>query len=92
MFIETKENNAYEVIVIGGGPSGCAAATAAARGGGRTLLLEATYALGGMGTNGLVTCFAPFGDGEKQISCGIAKEVGLRADCCGRREDLVFQW
>lgn len=76
MFSAIK-NNKYQVIVIGGGPSGCAAAIAAARGGAKTLLLEATYALGGMGTNGLVTCFAPFGDGEKQISCGIAKEVSF---------------
>ena len=37
---------------MGGGPSGCAAATAAAREGAKTLLMEGTGALGGMGTSG----------------------------------------
>ncbi len=74
------QNNEYDVIVVGGGPSGCAAAAASARCGVRTLLIEATYTLGGMGTSGLVTCFAPFGDGEKQISCGIAKEVSYQSN------------
>ena len=39
----------WDVIVVGGGPSGCAAATAAAREGAKTLLIEGTGALGGMG-------------------------------------------
>ena len=43
----------YDVVVIGGGTSGCAAAMAAAREGARTLLIEATNVLGGMGTSGL---------------------------------------
>jgi flavin-dependent dehydrogenase len=42
----------YDVVVAGGGPAGCAAATAAAQEGTRVLLLEATGALGGMGTMG----------------------------------------
>ncbi len=65
----------YEVVVAGGGPAGCAAAAAAARHGARTLLLEAESVLGGMQTSALVSCFAPFGDGERAISCGIADEV-----------------
>jgi len=73
--LDIKRNGEYDIIVAGGGPSGCAAAAAAARRGARVLLIEASYALGGMGTGGLVTCFAPFGDGEKQIYCGIAQEV-----------------
>lgn len=80
MWCNIKQNFEYDVIVAGGGPSGCAAATASARQGARTLLLEATYTLGGMGTSGLVTCFAPFGDGEKQISCGIAKEISFQSN------------
>ena len=44
----------WDVIVVGGGPSGCAAATAAAREGAKTLLMEGTGALGGMGTSALL--------------------------------------
>lgn len=47
-------NDTYEVIVVGGGPAGCAAAIASARRGAKTLLIEATGSLGGMGTMGLV--------------------------------------
>ena len=52
----------YEIIVIGGGPAGCAAAAAAGREGKKTLLLETTGALGGMGTLGLVPAWTPFSD------------------------------
>ena len=65
----------YEVIVAGGGPAGCAAATAAARAGAKTLLLEVSGALGGMGTIGLVPAWCPFSDREKVIYKGIAEEV-----------------
>ena len=44
-------NEQYDVIVCGGGPAGCAAATAAAREGAKTLLLEASGMLGGMGAS-----------------------------------------
>ena len=46
-------NDRYAVIVVGGGPAGCTAAAAAARAGAKTLLIEATGALSGMGTLGL---------------------------------------
>ncbi len=65
----------YDVIVAGGGPAGCAAATAAQRTGAKTLLLEATGALGGMGTIGLVPAWCPFSDHEQIIYKGIAEEV-----------------
>lgn len=74
----TKEipfNDQYDIIVVGGGPAGCAAAIAAAREGGTVLLLEATGALGGMGTSGLVPAWCPFSDQEKVIYRGIALEV-----------------
>ena len=59
----------YDVIVAGGGPAGIGAAVAAARNGARTLLIEGTNCLGGMGSNGLVPIIRTAGDDG-----GIAKE------------------
>lgn len=50
----------WDVIVVGGGPSGCAAAAAAARDGARTLLVEGTGALGGLGNLWLAECLVSF--------------------------------
>ncbi|MDD4140369.1 MAG: FAD-dependent oxidoreductase, partial [Eubacteriales bacterium] len=72
---ELKTMDAYDVIVAGGGPSGCTAAIAAAREGRRTLLIEATGALGGMGTLGLVPAWCPFSDKEKIIYRGLAEKI-----------------
>ena len=69
----------WDVIVVGGGPSGCTAAIAAAREGARTLLIEATGQLGGMGTIGMVPAWCPFSDGEKMIYRGLAEQVFNRA-------------
>jgi len=71
-------NEDYEVIVVGGGPAGCAAATAAARRGSKTLLVEAAYALGGMGTLGLVPWFCGYVDGKNFIARGLAEKVRRR--------------
>lgn len=68
-------DDSWDVIVAGGGPAGCTAAAAAAREGARTLLVEATGALGGMGTSGLVPWWCGFGDGEKIIARGLAFEI-----------------
>ncbi|MDR2750436.1 MAG: FAD-dependent oxidoreductase [Clostridiales bacterium] len=68
-------NDSYDVLVAGGGPAGCAAAVAASRSGAKTLLLEASFTLGGMGTIGLVPAWCPFSDKEKIIYRGIAEEV-----------------
>ncbi len=65
----------WDVIVVGGGPAGCSAAIAAAREGARTLLVEATGALGGMGTSGLVPAWCPFTDGERIIYAGLAETI-----------------
>ncbi|MCK5844521.1 MAG: FAD-dependent oxidoreductase, partial [Victivallales bacterium] len=65
----------WDVIVVGGGPAGCAAATSAAREGAKTLLVEGTGSLGGMGTSGLVPWFCGYTDGEKVIAKGLAEDV-----------------
>ncbi len=72
---EISLNDSYEVIVIGGGPSGCTAAIAAAREGAKTLLIEATSALGGMGTSGLVPAWCPFSDKQRIIYGGLAQTI-----------------
>lgn len=73
-------NNEYEVIVVGGGPAGCAAAISSARAGAKTLLIESTYTLGGMSTNGLVG-WCPVDDGEKIVYRSIANEIIYESRC-----------
>ncbi|MCC5845250.1 MAG: FAD-dependent oxidoreductase [Verrucomicrobia bacterium] len=68
-------DDSWDVIVVGGGPSGSTAAAAAAREGARTLLLEGTGALGGMGTNALVPAWCPFSDKEKIIYRSLAERI-----------------
>lgn len=68
----------YDLIVVGGGPSGCAAAIRAARAGKRVLLVEATGALGGMGTNGLVSNWYSLSDGEQILPRGFFWELLLK--------------
>ncbi|MBW4082589.1 FAD-dependent oxidoreductase [Paenibacillus sp. S150] len=72
---EIPLQDSWDVIVVGGGPAGCAAAAAAAREGARTLLVEATGSLGGMGTSGLVPAWCPFSDMETIIYRGLAMKV-----------------
>ncbi len=68
-------DDSWDVIVVGGGPAGCTAAASAAREGARTLLIEATGSLGGMGTSGLVPAWCPFTDKERIIYGGMAERV-----------------
>lgn len=65
----------WDVIVVGGGPAGCTAAISAAREGARTLLIEATGQLGGMGTAGMVPAWCPFSDGKQIIYRGLAEKI-----------------
>ncbi len=68
-------DDSYDVIVVGGGPSGCTAAAASARDGAKTLLIESTGCLGGMGTMALVPAWCPFSDKEKMIYRGIGEHI-----------------
>jgi len=68
-------DDTWDVIVVGGGPAGCAAAAAAGREGAKTLLIEATGSLGGMGTNGLIPAWCPFSDGKDMLYRGIGERV-----------------
>ena len=69
------QQDIWDVIVVGGGPSGCTAAIAAAREGARTLLIEGTGMLGGMGTAGHMNNWCPFTDGYKIIYNGLAERI-----------------
>ena len=73
--LDVKVNDSFDVIVVGGGPAGCTAATAAARDGAKTLLIEGTGQLGGMGTSGLVPAWCPFSNGKEVIYKGLALKV-----------------
>jgi len=72
---EIPLDDSWDVIVLGGGPAGCAAAAAAGMQGARTLLVEATGNLGGMGTSALVPAWTPFSDKQKIIYRGLAEKV-----------------
>lgn len=65
-----------DVLVVGGGFAGIAAALSAARMGKKTMLIEKSYYLGGLGTSGLVTIYLPICDGKgRQVSFGLAEEL-----------------
>ena len=68
-------DDSWDVIVVGGGPAGCTAAAASAREGARTLLIEQSGSLGGMGTSALVPAWTPFSDKEKIVYRGLAEKV-----------------
>ncbi len=72
---EIPLDDSWDVIVVGGGPAGCTSAIAAAREGAKTLLIEATGALGGMGTNGLVPAWCPFSDKVRVIYKGLGEII-----------------
>ncbi|MDO5569975.1 MAG: FAD-dependent oxidoreductase [Bacteroidales bacterium] len=74
-----KVNDNWDVIVVGAGPAGCCAAISSAREGAKTLLIESSGILGGMGTTGLLNAWCPFSDGEKIIYKGLAERIFLES-------------
>ena len=72
---EISLDDSWDVIVLGGGPAGAASAAAAGLEGARTLLIEATGSLGGMGTSALVPAWTPFSDKQKIVYRGLAEKV-----------------
>ena len=66
----------YEVIVCGGGPSGIPAALAARRAGKKTLLVEGTGQMGGVGTSAGVSHLLASRTNDNQVCvAGIFKEI-----------------
>ena len=71
--LEVKKD--YDVIVCGGGVAGVAAAVTAANNGLKTLLIEKSNILGGLGTLGLINLFVPMCNGRgKQIIFGLCEK------------------
>ncbi len=87
--IETNVAHSCDVLVVGGGFAGIAAALSAARMGKKTILVEKSYYLGGLGTSGLVTIYLPICDGKGRIvSYGLAEELlkmSVEIECDGKR-------
>lgn len=76
--LKTPVAASCDVAVCGGGFAGIAAALAAARRGADVMLIEREYALGGLGTLGLVTIYLPICDGMgNQVIFGIGEELLL---------------
>lgn len=69
---ELEMDRPYDLVVVGAGPAGAAAAVAAGKRGLSVLLLEAGTQVGGMGTAGMVSSFAPMSDGLRPIAGGLA--------------------
>ncbi|HJA93632.1 MAG TPA: FAD-dependent oxidoreductase [Candidatus Eisenbergiella merdipullorum] len=83
----------YDIAVVGGGIAGVSAALAAARAGKRVLLLERMFALGGLGTLGLVTIYLPLCDGMgHQVSYGITEELLRLSISHGWERDYPDTW
>lgn len=66
---------AVDVVVVGGGPAGSGAAIAAARQGAKVILVESTGALGGMGTNALVSYWYCMANNKEAVVGGIVPEL-----------------
>ncbi len=82
-----------DVLVAGGGFAGISAALAAARRGKKVLLIENEFALGGLGTLGIVTIYLPLCDGEgHQVIYGIGEELLLLSMKDGYEDRYPTPW
>ena len=72
----------YEVIVCGGGTAGCAAAIAAARTGVKTLLIERSFAVGGMLTigNAGITKYTVHYTNEQEYRNQVLRQLGTNPE------------
>ena len=90
------EQEAYDVVAVGGGSAGICAAIAAARHGMKTLLIENTGWLGGIGTTAAMVEFGPIFRGGIKVVGGIPCELMQRmrdngaAEVSGEEEGLYF--
>ncbi|MBP3683763.1 MAG: FAD-dependent oxidoreductase [Oscillospiraceae bacterium] len=90
------EAQIYDVIVVGGGSAGICAAIASARQGAKTLLVEDTGWLGGIGTTAAMVEFGPIVRGGLRVVGGIPYELMQRmrtfggAELRDDTEDLLF--
>ena len=90
------DSQTYDVIVVGGGSAGICAAIASARQGAKTLLVEDTGWLGGIGTTAAMVEFGPIVRGGLRVVGGIPYELMQRMRAFGgaelrdETEDLLF--
>ena len=76
--IQATVGEKYDVIVCGGGTAGCAAAIASARSGAKTLMIERSFAPGGMltiGNAGITKCTVHYTD-EEAYRDKVLKQLG----------------
>jgi hypothetical protein len=83
----------HDVIVAGGGPAGVAAAIAAAQAGANVLLIEASGALGGVWTGGLLTYVLDAGNKTGGVMAGLLDRLRRaegRPVCTDQAHDLPW--
>ena len=78
-----RNGGRYDTVVVGGGPAGFGAAVAAARRGLKTLLIEDSGYVGGVGTKSCVPIFTGIDVKGVQIISGLCEEFIRRMDELG---------